>query len=139
MKINGTYTEKEFKVLSLTTVLDEYIHSRFVHYLTIDIEGFEYKILEQLVGNGKFTKEKSGIVFCQIDAELHSPEMHNIHSAVKNLNPVEFMLHFLQISSPFIPIFNAPYAHYPHQKVTFINIENPECEAAFGFSLFLNQ
>uniref|UniRef100_A0A914QP01 Methyltransferase FkbM domain-containing protein n=1 Tax=Panagrolaimus davidi TaxID=227884 RepID=A0A914QP01_9BILA len=139
MKVNGTYIEQNFKVLSLTTVLDKYIHSRFVHYLTIDIEGFEYKILEQLVGSGNLTEEKTGIVFCQIDAELHNPQMHNAHSAVRNiLNPVEFMLNFLQDSSPFIPIFNAPYTHHPHQKVTFINIENPECEAAFGFTSFFN-
>uniref|UniRef100_A0AC34GCZ4 Methyltransferase FkbM domain-containing protein n=1 Tax=Panagrolaimus sp. ES5 TaxID=591445 RepID=A0AC34GCZ4_9BILA len=128
------WVHRKSKVVSLPNLLDEYLHTRFVHYLTIDIEGFEYRILEALVSsNGKFVNE--GITFCQIDAELHNIQMSTVHSAVKDLNPVQFILDFLHDSSPYIPIFNVPYI--AHQKVTFINIKDQDCENAFKFSKYL--
>uniref|UniRef100_A0A914PMX8 Methyltransferase FkbM domain-containing protein n=1 Tax=Panagrolaimus davidi TaxID=227884 RepID=A0A914PMX8_9BILA len=127
--INGSYTKKVMKVVSLTNLLDDLVKTRFVHYLTIDIEGFEYIILRELVGNGKFAH--SDIVFCQIDAELHHPKFPKAHSSIKKLNAVQFMLDFLQISSPYIPIFNVPYLRHPHQKVTFVNVVDPRCKRVF--------
>ena len=128
------YTQKAVKVLSLLTILDEFLRTRFIHYLTINIEGFEYKVLEELVGDGRFAK--AGVTFCQIDAELHYPDFPKAHSEVRNINSVQFITHFLKNPSPYVPIFNAPYLSFPHQKVTFINIVHPECENAFKISKY---
>ena len=121
-------------MLSLTSILDAFVHSRFLHYLTIDLEGFEYGILEDLVGDGKLAHDN--ITICQIDAELHNAISSFAHPKIKDLNRVQFILNFLQDGSPYLPIFNVPYKAHPHQKVTFINIHDKECEKAFGFSAY---
>uniref|UniRef100_A0A914PPU6 Methyltransferase FkbM domain-containing protein n=1 Tax=Panagrolaimus davidi TaxID=227884 RepID=A0A914PPU6_9BILA len=54
---NKKYTVVKRKVISLTNLLDNYPHSRTLHYLTIDIEGYEHIILAELVGSGKFAKD----------------------------------------------------------------------------------
>uniref|UniRef100_A0AC35EZC2 Methyltransferase FkbM domain-containing protein n=1 Tax=Panagrolaimus sp. PS1159 TaxID=55785 RepID=A0AC35EZC2_9BILA len=125
------------KVLKFTKILDDFIESRFIHYLTIDIEGFEYGILRELIGDGEFAK--AGIVICQIDAELHNPKFPNAHPSIKQLNPVRFILDFLDKSSPYIPIFNVPYLKHPHQKVTFVNYVNPECREAFNIESYFSR
>uniref|UniRef100_A0A914YDK5 Methyltransferase FkbM domain-containing protein n=1 Tax=Panagrolaimus superbus TaxID=310955 RepID=A0A914YDK5_9BILA len=125
------------KVVELTKLLDEFVESRFIHYLTIDIEGFEYGILRELIGNGQFAK--AGIIICQIDAELHNPKFPNAHDSIKQLNPVRFILDFLDTPSPYIPIFNVPYLRHPHQKVSFVNIVNPECRRAFKIESYFDR
>ena len=52
----------------MAEILDKFVGSRIVHYMTIDIEGFEYPILEGLM-RGKLLAEQ-GIVFCQVSAVL---------------------------------------------------------------------
>uniref|UniRef100_A0AC34F6Y5 Methyltransferase FkbM domain-containing protein n=1 Tax=Panagrolaimus sp. ES5 TaxID=591445 RepID=A0AC34F6Y5_9BILA len=126
---NGSYVHKSTKVITLTKFMDEFMHSRFLHYLTIDIEGLEYLILQELVNNGKFAQDN--ITICQIDAELHNPKFPNAPEAIKNINPVKFILEFLNPLSPYIPIFNMPYLRHPHQKITFVNIVNPRCKRDF--------
>lgn len=118
--------------MSLPNLLENEIGSKLIHYLSIDTEGYEYIILKELVGTGKFAR--SGIEFCQIDAELHNPKYHRAHTAVKELNSADFQQHFLQASSPYLPVYKIIYR--PHQKITYINIENPECEKAFKFSKY---
>uniref|UniRef100_A0A914YGY3 Methyltransferase FkbM domain-containing protein n=1 Tax=Panagrolaimus superbus TaxID=310955 RepID=A0A914YGY3_9BILA len=123
------------KVISLPRILDEFVHSRLVHYLSIDIESYEMIVLRELIGNGKFASEN--IVFCQIDAELHNPKQGGQHPLAENINRVQWILDFLSESSPYIPIFTVSYQ--PANKVTFINIVNSECEKAFKFSSYLNK
>lgn len=114
--------------------MDNFVHSRFLHYLTIDIEGYEYIILESLIGTGKFAKEN--ITFCQIDAELHNPKMDTLNPAAKGINSVDWVMEFIRKPSPYVPIFNVPYVYWPHQKITFINVQEPECEKAFQFTRY---
>uniref|UniRef100_A0A914YB21 Uncharacterized protein n=1 Tax=Panagrolaimus superbus TaxID=310955 RepID=A0A914YB21_9BILA len=74
------------------------------------------------------------VTFCQIDAELHNSKAPTSNSIIKELNPVQFILNFVNEKSPYIPIFNVPYLSHPHQKITFINVQNEECEKAFKFN-----
>uniref|UniRef100_A0A914R4M5 Methyltransferase FkbM domain-containing protein n=1 Tax=Panagrolaimus davidi TaxID=227884 RepID=A0A914R4M5_9BILA len=133
----GKYISKTMKVVEFTKLLDEFVGSRFIHYLTIDIEGFEYGILRELINNGQFAK--AGITICQIDAELHNPKFSNAHESIKKLNPVQFILDFLDNPSPYIPIFNVPYLKHPHQKVTFVNIVDAECLEAFNTESYFDK
>uniref|UniRef100_A0A914PGG7 BTB domain-containing protein n=1 Tax=Panagrolaimus davidi TaxID=227884 RepID=A0A914PGG7_9BILA len=82
--INGSDVPKEVQVYSLPNLLINYIHSKTIYYLKMDIEGYEYKILESLVGNERYAH--SGLVFCQISVNLHNPKMPSSHPAVKELN-----------------------------------------------------
>uniref|UniRef100_A0AC34G4X6 Methyltransferase FkbM domain-containing protein n=1 Tax=Panagrolaimus sp. ES5 TaxID=591445 RepID=A0AC34G4X6_9BILA len=50
-------------VLSMADMLDKFLQTRVIHYLTIDIEGFEFSILQELL-QGRIL-QKQGIVFCQ--------------------------------------------------------------------------
>ncbi|KAE9551070.1 hypothetical protein FO519_005707 [Halicephalobus sp. NKZ332] len=101
------YNKKDIKVLSMVDVLDRFIGQRIVHYMTIDIEGFEYSILEQLL-EGKLLS-RQGIVFCQIDAELHD-------SRADKPDPIEeFLNKYNSPTSHYIPIFTSKFLK--HQKV----------------------
>ncbi len=44
--------------------MDKFLHSRLVHFATLDIEGAEYGILEELKYGGVF--DRAGVVFCQV-------------------------------------------------------------------------
>ena len=52
----------------MAEILDKYVGTRLVHYMTIDIEGFEYGILEELL-RGKILAEQ-GIAFCQVRIQI---------------------------------------------------------------------
>ncbi len=51
-------------MLAPLQVLDEYVHSRIVHFATIDIEGAEYELIDAL--RNKQNLDKEGIIFCQV-------------------------------------------------------------------------
>jgi hypothetical protein len=126
---------KDFKIISLPKVLDEFVHSRLVHYLSIDIESYEMIILQELIGTGKFAN--GNITFCQIDAELHNPKQGGQHELAANINRIKWIIDFLDDSSPYIPIFTVSYL--PAHKVTFVNVENSECEKAFKIKSYLEK
>ena len=117
------YPERNVTVHALPEVLDKYINQRLVHFATIDLGGFEYTILEELFDNlGNLSRQ--GVVFCQIEAELHQlKEEHP--SALKRL--VERVV---KQESDYLPINHSPYMKI-HHKVTFINFGNRECRRAF--------
>ncbi|KAE9549372.1 hypothetical protein FO519_007416 [Halicephalobus sp. NKZ332] len=117
------YITKNITVLSMASLLDEFIGTRKIHYMTIDIEGFEYSILEQLP-NGR-TLAEQGIVFCQIDAELH--DFKNDKEKIK-----KFLHQFDMENSDYVPIYSSPFL--THQKVTFVNFRDEECLEAFDLS-----
>ena len=64
--------------------------------------------------------------------------MATAHFSIKNLNMVDFISKFLCSTSPYIPIYNKPFTHHPHQKITFINIVDPQCENAFKFNSYFD-
>lgn len=94
--------------------------------MTIDIEGFEYVILESLINGQKLASQ--GIVFCQIDAELH-------HQKGKITHLKKFLEKYDSDESDYVPIFSQPFLS--HQKVTFLNFRDPECEKAFDVGMYL--
>lgn len=120
------YYKKEVQVLAMAELLDAYLGTRKVHYMTIDIEGFEYFILEALIGGQKLSEQ--GVAFCQIDAELH-------HQSNSPTYLKEFLKKFDSDESDYIPIFAAPFLK--HQKITFLNFKEPECARAFNIELFV--
>uniref|UniRef100_A0A914E1V9 Methyltransferase FkbM domain-containing protein n=1 Tax=Acrobeloides nanus TaxID=290746 RepID=A0A914E1V9_9BILA len=126
----NSYVTKNVSVIPLEKLLDRFLHTRTVHYMTIDIEGFEYSILNELLPGKAFAKQN--VTFCQIDAELHS-DIINDKNVVVNLQ--QFLKKFTDYPSPYLPIFTTPFL--AHEKVTFINVESEECEKAFNFKKFL--
>uniref|UniRef100_A0AC35EYI7 Methyltransferase FkbM domain-containing protein n=1 Tax=Panagrolaimus sp. PS1159 TaxID=55785 RepID=A0AC35EYI7_9BILA len=58
------YHNETIKVFAFSELLDNFVKSRLVHYMTIDIEGFEFGILEALLPSKKLYKE--GITLCQV-------------------------------------------------------------------------
>uniref|UniRef100_A0AC34GPD1 Methyltransferase FkbM domain-containing protein n=1 Tax=Panagrolaimus sp. ES5 TaxID=591445 RepID=A0AC34GPD1_9BILA len=127
--------DKKVKIISFLRVLDEFVHSRLIHYLSIDIESYEMVILRELIGNGKFVNEN--ITFCQIDVELHDPKSEGQHPATVDINRVQWMLDFIAEPSPYMPIFTVSYIR--HHKVTFVNVKNSECEKAFKIRSYFNK
>uniref|UniRef100_A0AC35FYS5 Methyltransferase FkbM domain-containing protein n=1 Tax=Panagrolaimus sp. PS1159 TaxID=55785 RepID=A0AC35FYS5_9BILA len=123
----ATKEDEGIKIISLPRLLDEFVHSRLIHYLSIDIESYEMIILPEILINGKFGNEN--ITFCQIDIELHDPKKGIPLPEATNLNRAKWVLDFIAESSPYLPIFTVSYT--PAHKVTFVNIENHECEKAF--------
>ena len=119
------YYDKNVTIYPLSELLDKYLGQRLVHFITIDLEGFEYSILEELFdNNGKLSKQ--GIVFCQIDAELH--QLRDEHGpAIKRL--IEKVSH---PESDYLPVNHRWYMKI-HHKITFINFGNRECRRAFDY------
>lgn len=66
---NTSYKHEKVKVLALSDLLDKFVKTRFIQYMTIDIEGFEFGILEELLTGKELHKQ--GIVFCQVKS-FHS-------------------------------------------------------------------
>uniref|UniRef100_A0AC34FRE5 Methyltransferase FkbM domain-containing protein n=1 Tax=Panagrolaimus sp. ES5 TaxID=591445 RepID=A0AC34FRE5_9BILA len=120
LRSNDNYVEKIVEVLAFSDLLDNFVKSRLIHYMTIDIEGAEFDILEEILPFKILYNQN--IAFCQIDAELHSNEIR-----------IREILHkFNSNQSPYMPIVSKPFLN--HQKVTWINIENEECKEAFNIS-----
>uniref|UniRef100_A0AC34F5J2 Methyltransferase FkbM domain-containing protein n=1 Tax=Panagrolaimus sp. ES5 TaxID=591445 RepID=A0AC34F5J2_9BILA len=120
---NESYHDETVKVFAFPKLLDKFVKSRLVQYMTIDIEGFEFGILEALLPSKKLHKE--GITFCQIDAELHF-----------NKTKIQDILHkFDAQDSQYLPIWSQSFGE--HEKVTWINIENKRCRKAFNINQFL--
>lgn len=122
------YTEKNITVLPFLRLLDDYVGQRLVHYVTIDIEGFEYPLLDQIIPGKKLAVQ--GIAFCQIDVELH-PVRTDGNKSIK-----EFLQQFMVPGSNYLPIYHAQ-SLYNHHKVTFINIDRMECQKMFDITRYL--
>uniref|UniRef100_A0A914ZB09 Methyltransferase FkbM domain-containing protein n=1 Tax=Panagrolaimus superbus TaxID=310955 RepID=A0A914ZB09_9BILA len=66
LRTKTNYKQTKVEVLALPYLLDKFVQARQIHYMTIDIEGFEFGILEALLPQNKLYKEN--IVFCQVIA-----------------------------------------------------------------------
>uniref|UniRef100_A0A914PDT5 Methyltransferase FkbM domain-containing protein n=1 Tax=Panagrolaimus davidi TaxID=227884 RepID=A0A914PDT5_9BILA len=53
----------QMPVIALSDLLDKFLQTRIIHFMTIDIEGFEFNILQELLQNRIL--HNKGIVFCQ--------------------------------------------------------------------------
>uniref|UniRef100_A0A914W7N9 Methyltransferase FkbM domain-containing protein n=1 Tax=Plectus sambesii TaxID=2011161 RepID=A0A914W7N9_9BILA len=130
LKKNG-YVDVLVPVTPLHQVLDEFIGSRLIHFSTLDIEGFEYSILESL----KYGKpiESMGVRFCQIDAELHSLEHQAKRHIGNNFDFQKYWNEFLN-NSPYIPVKASDFL--AHRKITLINVDDVVCQRSFNFQQF---
>jgi hypothetical protein len=111
-------------------LLDEHVGSRLIHFSTLDIEGFEYPILDAL----KYGKpiESTGVRFCQIDVELHAEENQLQHMGA-DFHFTKYWREFLA-NSPYLPVKSDKFL--AHRKVTLINVEDLTCRRSFEFEKY---
>ena len=69
---DGAYPGVPTQTESLIDILDQHVHSRLIHFATMDIEGYEYVLMKAMLRGGPF--HDAGLVFCQLDVELHVPK-----------------------------------------------------------------
>ncbi|KAJ1373399.1 hypothetical protein KIN20_035782 [Parelaphostrongylus tenuis] len=67
----GDYHVREVKSVDIATFLRNFTRKSLIDQLMIDIEWAEYEILPYFLRSGDL--EKSDIVICQVNIELHSP------------------------------------------------------------------
>uniref|UniRef100_A0A914WYL2 Methyltransferase FkbM domain-containing protein n=1 Tax=Plectus sambesii TaxID=2011161 RepID=A0A914WYL2_9BILA len=125
------YNNIKVRITPLLDVLDLRIGSRLIHFATLDIEGYEYAILNALKFGKKF--DKAGVSFCQIDVELHS-YANQAQAMGTGFNFNEFWLDFLA-NSPYIPI-KSDVTYFDHRKVTLINVADSVCRTLFRFDRY---
>ena len=123
LMMRSEHTTQDIKVLEMADILDRFIGQRTVHYLTINVEGYEYSIFDEI---DRKILSRQGIVFCQIDAEFRHFWSEKAEAIEKLFN------RFNSPTSHYIPIFTT--RSLERQKVTFINIRSRECSNAFNFS-----
>jgi len=124
--LHGGYGNQRVSVRPLHEVLDEFVHSRLIHFATLDIEGVEYPILNELKYGGVFDEAK--VIFCQIDVELHFG-VESRHILASNFSFSAFYKDFL-LNSPYVPVFATNFVQ--HRKVTFLHEHHPDCLRLFG-------
>ena len=122
------YFSKNVTVLPFYELLDSYVGQRLVHYMTIDIEGFEYSILNEILPGRKLASQE--ISFCQIDAELHNVRLDS------NQSTRDFVQQFLSPESNYLPVYYSLFLGM-HHKITFININREECRQMFDMTKYL--
>ena len=122
------YFSKNVTVLPFYELLDNYVGQRLVHYMTIDIEGFEYSILNEILLGRKLASQ--GIAFCQIDAELHNVRLDS------NQPIRDFVQQFLSPESNYLPVYYSLFLGR-HHKITFINVNRKECKQMFDMTKYL--
>lgn len=85
------YHHETLMVVPLHELLDQYLHTRTVHFATLDIEGFEMPILKSLL----FPKQllyRQNITFCQLDIEFHNWKWkNNVHLIIQILYIVDYL------------------------------------------------
>jgi hypothetical protein len=138
------YIDKLIEIHPMYSVLDKYIGSRLIQFSTLDIEGFEYSIMQAF----EYAQPiyDSNVQFCQvcnnfcckqlfviqIDIELHAKSVSK--NKIGNSDRfAQFWYQFLS-NSPYLPIIATNFLE--HRKVTLINAESNECEKTFQFTKY---
>lgn len=116
------FYDKNTTVHSIKAVVNKYLPSNYIDFLTLDIEGAEYRVLPDL--EKKEWLLQGDIIICQMDVELHLPTFHQVLAPL-NENFTHFWRKFIT-SSPFMPI-RATSVFNLHNKVTFLNYASPWC------------
>uniref|UniRef100_A0A1I7XX51 Methyltransf_21 domain-containing protein n=1 Tax=Steinernema glaseri TaxID=37863 RepID=A0A1I7XX51_9BILA len=129
--INGyIYETAMLKIEPLSKLLDTYAKSRFIHYASLDIEGFEYTLLRSMQKGGTIHREN--VVICQMDVELHSHHGGSLVSS--NFDLSDFLKEFF-LRSPYTPVL---FSHFlSHVKMTAIRTDVPECREAFDWDRYV--
>ncbi|KAK0394986.1 hypothetical protein QR680_001045 [Steinernema hermaphroditum] len=128
----GGYDTVTLHIEPLSKLLDQFVQTRLIHYATLDIEGFEFPILESMRTDGVIHKEN--VVLCQLDVELHNRIQGN-HVLDADFDVNQFLGDFV-LNSPYTPIRFSPFLH--HIKMTAIRLDVPACQEAFGWSSYFS-
>lgn len=128
---SGGYSNVNVRLAPLVEVVDKFIKSRLIHFVTIDIEGFEYAILNALIEGNAF--QRAGVRFCQIDVELHSLP-NQLQAMGAKFQFYDFWRRFLS-NSYYAPV-KTTTTIFLHHKVTLINTNDHECRRVFDFDRY---
>ncbi|KAI1715906.1 hypothetical protein Ddc_10827 [Ditylenchus destructor] len=133
---DGLPVPNNLKMKNFVKILDQDVGRRFMHYASIDIDGWEFPMLKEFGDSGQYSL--NGVVICQMDIEWHA----EIKDVVRDdFEFGTYMRKLFQDASSYLPIFAEPY-HPGHPwaiKMTMINIKNTECELAFRYSKYFER
>jgi hypothetical protein len=54
LRIGNKYELRPVPIIPLNEAVEHHLHTRHLHYATVDIEGYEYPILRAMQFNGEF-------------------------------------------------------------------------------------
>lgn len=122
---NGSYGwQNGVRVTSLGEFIRDMAQVKLVHYMSMDVEGAEYRIIPY-VTKGDFEVESGNAVICQISAEFHGPlKDFNI-----SMTEFESMWTKLISDSPYVPLRAYPPGN--HHRFNLFNAKNEDCVRMF--------
>jgi hypothetical protein len=136
VRVYGTshgFNDASLEIHSLEEIIANFLPSRFIDFLTIDIEGTEYRILPDLEKTASSIHKD--IVICQIDVELHDPTFQRL--AMPRDWKFELFWKKFILNSSFLPV-KVSKVFDLHYKITFVNFESVKCvENLHAHQLFL--
>uniref|UniRef100_A0A914VKT7 Methyltransferase FkbM domain-containing protein n=1 Tax=Plectus sambesii TaxID=2011161 RepID=A0A914VKT7_9BILA len=130
LRKGNSYKNVNVPITPMFQLLDDNVGSRLIHFATLDIEGFEYPIIDAL----KYGKpiESTGVRFCQIDIELHA-ENHQLQHMGDDFDFANYWRSFLA-NSAYLPLKSVKFLS--HRKVTLVNVEDFVCRRLFQFDKY---
>ncbi len=120
LRTNEGYTLATIRTTPFNKFFEYYIRMPIVHYLALDIEGSEYRIM-----NSTMAWMLNSTDICQISAEFHGP-LHDM--GLRDRNFAEIFIRFLE-ESPYVPVraFNL----VRHHRFSMLNVISENCRMAF--------
>lgn len=123
---SGKYEVKTVNTIPLGTFLHDYVKQPVIHYMSIDVEGSEYRLMPYLTKDGKFQSHSLNTVICQITLELHG------YLERRGLSDSDFekiLIHFIS-RSPYVPL--SAFKPGNHHRMYLYNVEAEECKGLFN-------
>ncbi len=98
--------------------------SRVLEFATLDIEGFEYDMLNGLL-ESTGVLSKAGVIFCQLDVEFHTPSWK-----AKDFDFGRFFKGFLEQTN-YVPVFAERFLKLHHKMILIYAGEDSSCHESF--------
>uniref|UniRef100_A0A0M3HPU1 DUF3800 domain-containing protein n=1 Tax=Ascaris lumbricoides TaxID=6252 RepID=A0A0M3HPU1_ASCLU len=122
--------QKEFMQSNITLqLIQNYLKTNKIAFVSVNMNGYEYAILEELVDPIKNNNEE--IVFCQIDVILSNPDIEQLFTD-EYFNFDAFIKKLIE--SHYVPIHAAAYLE--HKKVLFVHSDDVYCLRTLDYSGF---
>lgn len=135
MGSNEQYEMRTVKAMSLGEFLKEKIRKKVIHFVSMDAEGSEYRLLPYLSSGGNFysafDSQNEMVTICQMMIELHGP-LKDYEITTQKFE--KMFLGFIA-SSPYVPL--RAYSPGNHHRMLVFNAMDPECSRIFKFPLDL--
>lgn len=116
------YSDEKVQTISLRNFISEFMGNiSLIHFLFLDGEGVEYKLLPYL--ESEFLKS---LTFCQISVELHGPvEKYGLGSQTD----FDFLMRKFIENSTYLPIWMPATA--VHSRMFMIDVKSSRCIEQF--------